>query len=234
MAGINRILYRIINKIKREVGIDYKKSYSQCGEDLIMQHIFNALNIQTPTYLDIGAHHPSFLNNTKLFYDNGSSGVNIEPDPSLITAFWKKRPRDINLNIGIGDKTDVLPFYVMSVPTLNTFSEEEAKTIEHGGNIKIKQVINMSILDVNDILKNYFSLPPDLISIDVEGLDLAILRNLDFSLYRPKVICVETITFSEIRQGKKITEIASLMEYNGYFSYADTNINTIFVDRQIW
>ncbi|WP_126455394.1 FkbM family methyltransferase [Sulfuriflexus mobilis] len=231
---INWILYRVLGKIKNHIGIDYKKSYSQCGEDLITRHIFDALRIPSPTYLDIGAHHPSFLSNTRIFYDMGSHGVNVEPDPSLIKAFQKERPRDINLNVGIAENTGEIPFYIMNTRTLNTFSENDAKLAEQGGRVKIKEVVNVPVLNINDVIKDNFFGAPDFISLDVEGLDLSILRSLNFSLYRPKVICVETITFSENRQGKKIIEITDFMNDKGYFSYADTNVNTLFVDREIW
>ena len=44
-----------------------KNSYSQCGEDLIVEFILNGLKIKHPTYMDIGAHHPFYLSNTALF-----------------------------------------------------------------------------------------------------------------------------------------------------------------------
>jgi hypothetical protein len=59
-----------------------KKSFSQSGEDLIIDFIFNALGISRPSYIDIGAHHPYYLNNTAIFYLRGARGINIEPDPS--------------------------------------------------------------------------------------------------------------------------------------------------------
>ena len=62
---------------------DAKVSYSQSGEDLIVDFIFQALKIDNPTYLDIGAHHPSFINNTFFFYEKGCVGVCVEPDPTL-------------------------------------------------------------------------------------------------------------------------------------------------------
>jgi FkbM family methyltransferase len=234
MAKFDWILYRLIEKIKIRGGVDYKKSYAQCGEDLIMRHIFNALQITTPTYLDIGAHHPSYLNNTKVFYDEGARGVNIEPDPSLIAAFHKRRPRDLNLNVGVGGCSGTLPFYIMSTQTLNTFSEVEAKAVSREGKVAIEKVIDIPVVTVNDVIKDHFSRPPDIISLDVEGMDLAILRSLDFANYRPKVLCVETITFSDHRQGRKIPEIAEIMRDNRYFAYADTNVNTLFVDRGVW
>ena len=46
-------------------------SYAQSGEDLILAHLFYKLNIAKPTYLDIGANHPSFISNTYFFYLRG-------------------------------------------------------------------------------------------------------------------------------------------------------------------
>ena len=74
-------------------------SFSQCGEDLIIQYIFNSIGIKNPSYIDIGAHHPFYLNNTAIFSLTGSIGVNIEADPKLINRFRKLRQRDLNLNV---------------------------------------------------------------------------------------------------------------------------------------
>jgi len=211
-----------------------KTSYSQCGEDLIIRYIFDVLKIPQPNYLDIGAHHPAYLNNTFIFYQNGSTGVNIEPDFQLFSYIKKCRPRDINLNIGIANEKATLDFYVMSVPTLNTFSLEEAKKAE-SEKIKIDKIIQIPVVPVEDVLNEYFSdAAPDFLSLDVEGLDLKILQSFNFVKWRPKVICVETITYSEKCDGKKIKDIEILLIEKGYFSYADTHINTIFVDKAIW
>lgn len=235
MANSNWLLYRIMSKFKHHAGIDYKKSYSQCGEDLIVRYVFDFLKIPFPTYLDIGAHHPQFLNNTFLFYQQGARGVNIEPDPTLFQAFPKQRSRDTNLNIGISDHEGELPFYVMSVPTLNTFSAAEAHATEAQGSVKIKKVFPVKVRPVNVVLQEtLLDTPLDYLSIDVEGLDFAILNSMDFTRWRPKVICAETITYSETNQGEKIPKIAGLLHELGYETYADTHINTIFVDSKTY
>jgi len=228
------IIYRVKEVIRKRVGVDYKKSYSQCGEDLIVRYIFDVLRMPEPTYLDIGAHHPSHLSNTFIFYQNGSTGISIEPDPQLFSYIKKCRPRDVNLNIGISDQKDILDFYVMTSSTLNTFSPEEAKKAE-SAKVKIDKIIQIPVAPVSDILNEHFAdAAPDFLSLDVEGLDLKILQSFDFVRWRPKVICVETITYSEKRDGKKIKEIELLLIEKGYFAYADTHINTIFVDSAIW
>ena len=120
---------RIANYLRLQAGIYYRKSWSQCGEDLILRYLFDLLHIARPTYIDIGAHHPWYYNNTYLFYRQGARGVNIEPDPSLHAGLVRGRRHDINLNIGIGPGEAELDFYVMSTRTLNTFSASEAKKL---------------------------------------------------------------------------------------------------------
>jgi len=231
--SLDWVIYRALNKL-RGVRSSGKTSYSQCGEDLIVRYVFDFLKIPSPTYIDIGAHHPHYLSNTYLFYQQGSRGINVEPDPTLFEAFPKQRKPDTNLNIGISDREGELPFYVMSVPTLNTFSEADALAAVEQGRVKIERTFPVKVRPINAVLQeNLQDRPLDFLSIDVEGLDFAILNSMDFNQWRPKVICAETITYSETNRGKKIPEIAGLLFDLGYEAYADTHINTIFVDSKI-
>lgn len=211
------------------------RSYSQCGEDVIMSFLCDSLGIATPTYLDIGAHHPKYLSNTYLFYKRGSRGVSIEPDPSLIAAMRRVRPRDTNLNVGIGTSEGTARFYVMSVPTLNTFSEKEARRLEADNGHRIARVIDIELYDVERVYREHFaSAPPDIVSIDVEGLDLEILKSMPFASKRPKILCAETLTFNSDGKGEKIDEIGDFMRSVGYVLYADTYVNSIFVEGDLW
>lgn len=239
MNILDKILTKFFNRLNNKLYPYHfyaKKSFSQCGEDLIINHIFQQLNIEKPSYIDIGAHHPYYLNNTAFFYLKGSTGINIEPDPSLFEAFIKERQRDTNLNIGIGINSSECEFYVMSEPTLNTFVKEEAeKTIKEHSSYFIKEVKKLRVEPLHEILNKYndgkFT---DFLSLDVEGLDEQIISSINFELIRPKVICVETISFSYSGNGVKNKKIIELLESKGYMVYADTNINTIFVDAKIW
>ena len=113
--------------------------YSQCGEDLIIKHIFDSLRIPRPSYLDIGAYHPFSLNNTALFYLQGCRGINIEPNIKNFKPFLNYRKRDVNLNVGIAEKPGFLNYYEMNVPTLNTFSKKEADNYTREG-YKIQKI----------------------------------------------------------------------------------------------
>jgi FkbM family methyltransferase len=211
-------------------------SFSQSGEDLIIQFLFDwVLGIPSPTYLDIGAHHPTYLSNTYLFYRRGCRGVLVEPDPDLFRVIAAKRKRDVCLNegIGVGEAREA-DFFVMSASTLNTFVREEAERIAAAGRHRIEKVIRIPLRPVNELIEQHFSGPPDFVSLDVEGLDHEILASLDFARFGPRVLCVETLTYSDDKTERKLTEIVELVKARGYRTYADTHINTIFVSDEAW
>lgn len=212
-----------------------KTSYSQCGEDLIVKFIFDNLNIKNPSYIDIGAHHPYYISNTALFYQTGSVGINIEPDPILFEAFEKNRKKDKNLNIGISDCEDVLDFYIISSPTLNTFSKEEAVNYEKEGSFKIQKTQKIKVNTLQNVLNEFSNgIFPQFLSVDAEGIDELIIKSIDFEKNFPIVICIETISFSTTGNGVKNTKLIDYIVSKGYLVYADTNINTIFVRKEIW
>jgi FkbM family methyltransferase len=226
-------LKRFIGKCRRGldvVNLRANPSYSQIGEDLIVNYLFNSINIQKPTYLEIGTNEPVIGNNTYFFYNKGCQGVCIEPNIELYKSIKKKRPNDTVLNIGMGlSNEQSATFYLFPhhLSGWNTFSETEARIRERESSTKARE-ISVALKNINDIIEKHFTPYPNFISIDVEGLDLEILQSLDFQKFHPEVICVETISFSTTNTEVKLQEIIDFVHSKGYFTYADTHVNTIF------
>jgi FkbM family methyltransferase len=231
-------LTRIVNKLRKAfdtVTLKAKVSYSQSGEDVIIDYLFKSIGIETPSYIDIGANQPVKGNNTYLFYLQGSKGICIEPDISLIASLKKVRPRDMILNIGISTtKAAFTDFYYFKdeYSAWNTFSKEDAikKREESGIEYNIAKV---EIDTINNIAEKYKFCNVNYLSVDVEGLDFAILKSIDFEKMNPEVICVETILFSLTNTIKKNDEIINFMLSKNYMVYADTNLNTIFFRKDL-
>lgn len=226
-------LQRLQQRVRERLGVYFRKSYSQCGEDLIVSYIFNTLKVARPSYLDIGAHHPYYLSNTYLFYRLGGRGVCIEPDPFLFRRFLRGRKRDTNLNVGMAGERGSLNLHVFTSRTLNTFSEEEAARFVAAGHQQVS-THTIDVMTFAEIVRRCFDKAPDFVSLDTEGMDLQILRSIDFAEIHPTVFCIETITYSRTGEGKKLTDIDDIMIENGYMKYADTHINSIYVDRERW
>lgn len=225
----------MLNRLFRRA---YKKSYSQCGEDLIIAQAFRILGIGHPTYADVGANTPIAKNNTYLFYSQGSSGVCIEPNPELASEIRRARPHDTVLNIGIGPvQAAGADYYVMTSKALNTFSKADAEAYVKDGNYgtqRIEQVLSVPLRTLDSVLAEHFPHGVDLLSVDTEGYDLEILRsaNLD-TPSKPKIICVETARYSG-NEMQKDDAIISLLRGHGYMLYGDTFINSIFIDTNLW
>ena len=117
---INNILRRIHIFLSWSPWINY--SYSQEGEDMVLQRIF--AQKEYGFYIDVGAHHPKRFSNTYLFYKKGWRGINIDALPGSMDLFNKVRPNDINLEVGIGYKEEELNYYMFNESALNSFSKK--------------------------------------------------------------------------------------------------------------
>jgi FkbM family methyltransferase len=211
-----------------------RKSYSQCGEDMIVDYVFRLRGIHQPSYFDIGANHPFFISNTAMFYERGCRGINIEANPQLIPNFQKYRPEDTNLNVGVSDRAGELEFYIMEDNTLSTFSKKERDFMVSNGK-KQAAVAKIRLTTVSDVLANHFNDKcPDFLSLDAEGMDFGILQSINFQKYSPKIICVEAAEYSPIGAGTRRDELINYLLANGYFEYANTNLNAIMVKKQFW
>lgn len=208
-------------------------SHAQAGEDRVLDFLFSTMGIRTISYIDIGANHPTKYNNTYLFYCKKGRGVLIEPDPVFTKVLKKARPGDIVVNAAISDKGNgVADFYIFDEPSINTLSKEEAGIRQQSGKNKLKAMVQIPMLTIEDIIKDQLgNALPLLISLDVEGVDYAVLNAFDFNRYPVPVWVVETCSYSEGHIKPKEQRIIDLMLSKGYFVYADTYVNSIFVNR---
>ena len=223
-------------KFLRPQPLPGKLSYAQQGEDLALWEILHlVLRIEHPTYMDVGAHHPVFNNNTYYFYERGSRGVLVEPNPGLHGVLEQVRPHDVLVRAGIGVTAQAeADFYIIGGSEdgqLNTFSREQAEALvtRSRGHYSIAKVMKIPLLNINELMRKHWNGPPNLLSLDTEGFDLPILRSLDFKRLRPDVVCVETV---EIGGRRLLADIMQLMANNNYEIRGGSFINTIFVDRR--
>lgn len=209
-----------------------KTSFSQCGEDLIMDHLLrHVLGVQSPTYLDIGSGDPCRLNNTFLFYRRGGMGVCVEPNPAHAMAIRRIRPRDHCVEAGVAGEGAgaTLPFHLFDPPTLSTFSPEEAERLKRIDGYRWLGVHEAAVTTLSRLFAEHGV--PDILSLDIEGVDEAVLSTNDWQQHRPTVLCIETV--DHVTEAKRDALISAITGHD-YVAYADTFINTIFVEGSRW
>lgn len=253
VEGVKQVLNDTVNKTLKKGGeitilADAKgknledelkeNSYSQAGEDKIIQFILDYINKKQAlvSYLDIGCNHYKKLNNTYSLYQKGHRGVLVEANPGFIEELREKRPGDVVLNMGVaGHSADSMKFYITNADGLNSFDlnsiQEAKKKLEW---LQVEKEVNVPVLTMEDIINQYCGKTPDIVSIDVEGLEIDILTGLDFDEHRPKAFIIETINYStKLQINAKREDIMEFMHTKGYEEYAFTGVNSIFIDMSI-
>ena len=158
------------------------------GEDLFVQNYFR--NKAKGFYIDVGCYHPLEGNNTHLLYKNGWSGINFDINHYSIKLFNFLRKRDLNIHSGISRKKNKLTMhYRKEINMLNTLDEKIAKIHFRNGYKKKNIQVNTLNFFISKKFKKLNKI--DFINIDVEGYELDALKSLNFSTYKPQLICIE-------------------------------------------
>lgn len=160
----------------------------------------------------------------------GWSGINIDPLPGVKMLFDKYRPRDINLEIGVALCSDKLTYYMFTEPALNTFDEHLADSrVQDGWTLHGKKEI--SVLSLSEILGVH--LPNgrniDFMTIDVEGLDLDVIRSNDWHKYTPRIVVIEALDCHTVNDALSSQPVCILKQY-GYEVVAKTK-NSVFLEK---
>ena len=157
--------------------------------------------------------------------------------PDSMKLFSKQRPRDINLEIPISEKSQVLNYYQFNEPALNGFDQNITLARENYTNYKVistKKLKTYPLYPLNEVLEKYMPEEQeiDFLSVDVEGLDLEVLHSNDWLKFRPKVILVECLelkkaSFDQIHN----TKIYKFLTEKNYLIYPKT-FGTVFYISQ--
>jgi len=204
------------------------KSYSQEGEELILSRIFAGR--RNGFYVDVGAHHPRRFSNTFSFYRAGWRGINIEPSPSAIAAFQRERKRDINLQVGVAEQPGTLRYHLFDEPALNTFDAALVKWRLANTPYRLIGTRDVPVERLDSLLRRH--LPPgqaiDFMSVDVEGLDLQVLRSNDWEAFRPTCVLAEALgtTLEEVMR----SEVFELMRGNRYRLFSKLYNTMVFMN----
>jgi hypothetical protein len=133
------MIYRFIGAIYGFI-IAPKKSYSQYGEDLIIESFFKQLPNATRTYVDIGAFHPRWLSNTYRLSKSGWRGAAVDIDAHKIKLFEMIRKDCLGFigAVAPGNVHSQMKVYRFRRlwSEIDTLSLEDAKKYEKNFNIK--------------------------------------------------------------------------------------------------
>ena len=202
-----------------------KSNFSQGKEEQILNDIFS--NQKKGFYVDIGCYHPRRFSNTAILYKKGWNGVNIDANAKNLKLFNCFRKRDKNINTLISEKSENLKYYYFDESALNgVLSETRVNSLMDYGYKVIKEE-NLVTKRLDDLL-TFYETPNnkiDFLDIDVEGLDLQVLKSIDLNIYNVELILIEV--------GDDEHEIVEYLTNFNYFLYMREDRNIFFKKNKL-
>lgn len=203
---------------------DKRIYYAQNREDLILEAFFD--DVKEGFYVDVGACHPDEASVTKRFYLKGWHGINIEPQTNLHGLFVRDRVRDINLNVGVGDKKGslLLRSYTYNQGLSSVVDSVKSEHESGAGHTDDFEDIKIEVTTLKDIFTSQKVKKVHFLKIDVEGYEYEALKGNDWKKFRPEVICVEA--------NHVVKDWRKLLVENKYEKVFFDGLNEYYADTQ--
>lgn len=164
-------------------------SFAQNFEDVMIARAFPAGH--HGFYVDIGAAHPINLSVTCHFYNAGWSGVNVEPSRRLFPVLAAARPRDINLNCAVAEKSGHATFFEVPGFVENSTLDPEVAARLAESDLALEP-FDVPVTTLSALWNEHVGdRTVDFMKIDVEGGEAAVLAGADWTRHRPRLLIIE-------------------------------------------
>lgn len=211
--------------------ISRRTSFSQAEEDLRVEELIGRVN----WFVDIGAHDGITGSNTLYFALRGAHGVCFEPIRETYTKLrWLHalNPRIHTRKCGISDRNRQAA--MMAADFLSCVPETEDVQHTSVSTIYESSSETVTLLRFEDAVQG-LDLPAqcDLLSIDVEGHELNVLRSIDFEQRVFRSIVIETHLLNPDGgykwRHRDLEAMEDLLSKYGYQAAQRTWVNTIYL-----
>lgn len=175
--------------------------YSQNEEE---KHILEFFKDTTGTLLDIGANDGKTFSNSLALIEKGWKAVLVEPSEVAMRQLrftHQGNPNVITMCIAVGIKNGVETFHESGehlgkgdFSLLSTLKEAEKLRWNKTTEFRKKEISVMDYATLCAESKNYLF---DFITIDAEGMDIEILKQID--LTQTKLLCIEWNSIQKLK-----------------------------------
>lgn len=163
-------------------------SFAQNFEDVMLWRALG--HIRKGYYVDVGAHDPCVDSVSLAFYQQGWSGIHIEPVPEYVARLRSERPRDLVLQAAVGAVDGTLTLFEFPGTGLTTADPQIAAGHRQAGFPQREATVPCVTLD--QVFAECRQGVAHWLKIDVEGHERQVLEGWRVSAVRPWIVVVES------------------------------------------
>lgn len=169
--------------------------YGQHGEDCVLWSVFQ--DLKTPGFfLDVGALDGKRFSNTYVFEQAGWTGMCVEAHPFYVPYVKRNRPNSIVVHAAASNENkDKTKFYANKLGSLSTLDASMATlfSTKYAKHFKGFTEIEVPMRTVDSMLEEHNIKRVQVVSIDVEGTELDVLKGFNIAKYKPRILVIEAI-----------------------------------------
>ena len=195
--------------------------------------------VTSAVMLEVGAARPDYLSVGEFYRELGWRVLSIEPNPEFCQMHREQGNEILQYACSDEDRDDV-DFYLVNSNaaeyldgqvTYESFSslgldENFQRDLKKSEAKPVVSTTKVNVRKLDTILREHA--PElnhvDLLAVDVEGWELAVMRGFNLARYRPKVVILENFF--------KTREYRSYMRKNGYMRWLRLKPNEIYVAKE--
>lgn len=170
--------------------------YGQYGQDKFCRRLLGQSN---GLFIDVGA-YDGITNSNTLFFERhlGWKGLLVEPNPSVFSKLAEHRSA-VSENVAIGASPGSQIFstvsgYAEQLSALDMHTgvlsgwRRRREIKRHGGEIN---AIPVQVVPLQELIEKHSLHQVQLLSVDVEGAEEAVIRSVDFSRFHAQLVLLE-------------------------------------------
>lgn len=211
-------IYKLNKTLHNKINV---KSFSQFGEDLLLLQIFK--NQKNGVCVDVGANDGDYGSNSALLESRGWLSILIEPNAALCQQILATRKPYKLFECAASSKESEVTLYLVNggalAHGLSTLEPNQENMQRIKNNHFSYQQTQVRSKTLDSLLSDSNISKVDVISIDVEGHELEVLKGLTFEKWKPRIFIIEDNSIF------KSNEISAYMNKKQYQAFFRTGVN---------
>ena len=233
---MKKLIKRIISKTGytlKKTNLNSPNPLNTYGKDYLLFNFYDTLKKMgfTPNHIvDVGANHGTWTREALRYFPEAHYTL-LEPQNWLKKSFQDildMNPKVQYFPVGAGEKEGSFNFTIVDRDDSCSFrySQEEAKVAGF-------EQIEIPVVTLNNLLANSDFPVPDIIKIDAEGLDIAVLKGASKFFGITEIFMVEAGVVNKIFDNSFL-KLINFMDEKGYRLFEITDLNRPFSQSVLW